>query len=90
MTGSYPVSAHVCQETAREGDELGAEVERLRLLAIWLIRLDEPDGIEERRTVTLTKITDRARQALEGPTLHRLEDVAEEFGVDPTEGDPDE
>lgn len=156
MTGSCPVSARVCQETARERDELRrwktealpvlaglqelgkalglplgsriagqealaaverltremdelsraldnacgrvialaheraevrAEVERLRRLAIWLIRLDEPDGIEERRTVTLTKIIDRARQALVGPDLHRLEDVAEEFGVDLTEGE---
>ena len=64
-------------------DDLEAEVERLRRLAIWLIRLDQPDGIEERRTVTLTKIIDRARQTLEGPTLHRLE----EFGVDLTEGE---
>ena len=68
-------------------DDLEAEAERLRALAIWLTRLDQPDGIEERRTVTLTKIIDRARQALEGPTLHRLEDVAEEFGVDLTEGE---
>ena len=30
MTGSCPVSARVCQETARERDELRAEVERLR------------------------------------------------------------
>ena len=30
MSGSCPVSAHVCQETARERDELAAEVERLQ------------------------------------------------------------
>ena len=30
MTGSCPVSAHVCRETARERDELRAEVERLK------------------------------------------------------------
>ena len=30
MTGSCPVSARVCQETARERDEARAEVERLR------------------------------------------------------------
>ena len=30
MSGSCPVSAHVCRETARERDELRAEVERLR------------------------------------------------------------
>mgnify|MGYP007028414689 CR=1 FL=1 len=30
MSGSCPVSAHVCQETARERDELRAEAERLR------------------------------------------------------------
>ena len=148
MTGSCPVSARVCRETARERDELSrsldnacgrvidltherdelrAEVKRLRRLAIWLTRLDEPDDIEERRTVTLTKIIDRARVALnpqgrrpeegqprpmpefsperarllaerpahpwtppDGLALHRLEDVADEFGVDPTEGETDE
>ena len=57
MSGSCPVGADVCREAH-------AEVERLRALAIWLTRLDQPDGIEERRTVTLTKIIDRARQAL--------------------------
>ena len=30
MSGSCPVSAHVCRETARERDEFRAEVERLR------------------------------------------------------------
>ena len=30
MTGSCPVSAHVCQETARERDELRAKFDRLR------------------------------------------------------------
>ena len=30
MSGSCPVSAHVCQETAWERDELRAKVERLR------------------------------------------------------------
>lgn len=50
----------------RERDELRAEVERLRDFATWLTRLDEPDGIEERRTVTLAKIIDRARVALVG------------------------
>ena len=30
MSGSCPVSAHVCRETARERDELRAEVERLK------------------------------------------------------------
>ena len=71
----------------RERDEARAEAERLRDFATWLTRLDEPDGIAERGTVTLTKVIDRARVALEGPTLHRLEDVAEEFGVDLTEGE---
>lgn len=33
---------------------------------------------------------EKMRQVLEGPTLHRLEDVAEEFGVDLTEGDRNE
>lgn len=33
MTGSCPVSAHVCRETARERDELRATVERVRDLA---------------------------------------------------------
>ena len=91
MTGSCPVSARVCQETARERDELSrsldnacgrvidltherdelrAEVKRLRRLAIWLTRLDGPDGIEERGTVTLTKIITRARWALD-PTEGR-------------------
>ena len=51
-----------------EFGKANAEVERLRALAIWLIHLDQPDGIEERRTVTLTKIIDRAYQALEAPT----------------------
>ena len=108
----------------RERDEARAEAERLRSLATWLTRLDEPDDIEERLTVTLTKIIDRARVALnpqgrrpeegqprpmpefsperarllaerpahpwtppEGTALHSLEDVAEEFGVDLTEGE---
>ena len=48
----------------RERDEARAEAERLRDFATWLTRLDEPDDIEERLTVTLTKIIDRARQAL--------------------------
>ena len=37
MTGSCPVSAHVCRETARERDELRAEVERLRAAANSLL-----------------------------------------------------
>lgn len=37
MSGSCPVSARVCQETARERDEMRAEVERLRAAADSLL-----------------------------------------------------
>ena len=38
MTGSCPVGAHVCRETARERDELRAEVERLQSAADSLLK----------------------------------------------------
>jgi hypothetical protein len=44
-----------------------AEIERLRTLAEWLVSMDDSDnreGLEARRTVTLTQIIDRARAAL--------------------------
>ena len=79
MSSSCPVGADVCREAHAELERLRKEMhlrelhhfevefeaERLRRLAIWLTRLDGPDGIEERRTVTLTKIIDRARVALD-------------------------
>ena len=42
MTGSCPVSAHVCRETAKERDEAHAEVERLRAALTDLV-----DGWED-------------------------------------------
>lgn len=40
------------------------ELERLREFAKWVVNLEKIEFIEERRTVTLTKIIDRAAKAL--------------------------
>ena len=40
------------------------ELERLREFATWVVNLERVEFIEERRTVTLTKIIDRAAKAL--------------------------
>lgn len=45
--------------------DLAVRVGKLEGFAHWLVALDEP-GNEDRRTVTLTRIIDRARKALEG------------------------
>jgi hypothetical protein len=42
-------------------------VERLEAFAEWVRSLDEPEGWEERRSVTLTRIIERARNALSTP-----------------------
>jgi hypothetical protein len=43
------------------------QLERLKEFARWLVSMDDPQdaiGCTERQSVTLTKIIDRARQAL--------------------------
>ena len=57
MTGSCPVSAHVCQETARERDELAAEVVNLRNHVRALTE-------DVARADTLATILDGAREGL--------------------------
>lgn len=145
MSGSCPIGASVCRETARERDELSrwkaealpvldglqelgkalglplgsritgqealAAVERLtrerdearaEVKRVEALRraLDDPKGRrpEEGQPRPMPEFSpERARLLAErpahpwtppdGPTLHRLEDVAEEFGVDLTEGE---
>lgn len=62
------------RDIMRERDEAWQQVADLRAFASWLVSLDDdnPDspGRQERRTVTLSQIIDRARVALAGPGEH--------------------
>ena len=66
MSGSCPVSAHVCRETAKERDELRAEVERLRAQVRYVVFHSdwrEPPG----DVIAVFATEEEARAHIDGP-----------------------
>ena len=78
MTGSCPVSALACRETARERDELRAEVERLRAA---IEALHHPEPFHDDPSATFCAHCQRTAGVWPCPTAALL---------DPTGGETDE